>query len=112
MAGFGSATSRPGLSQCRYTPRMNELRVYDRVSEIVGWTPMVRLHRSVEGLDREVLAKLEYLNPMGSVKDRIARHMIEEAMQAGDLQAGDVIVESSSGYTGMGLARMAVLQDW
>ena len=90
---------------------MNELRVYDRVSEIVGWTPLVRLHRSVEGFGGEVFAKLEYLNPMGSVKDRIARHMIQEGLRTGEVRPGDVIVESSSGNTGMGLAMMAVLED-
>jgi cystathionine beta-synthase len=89
----------------------HRLRVYDSVSEAVGWTPLVQLHRSVEGLGCEVFGKLEFLNPMGSVKDRIAHHMIRKAMQEGGLQAGDLVVESSSGNTAMGLAMMATLED-
>jgi len=71
---------------------------------------MVRLGRSVDSLGCEVFAKLEFLNPMGSVKDRIARHMISEALADGRLHAGDLVVESSSGNTAMGLAMMAVLE--
>ena len=71
---------------------------------------MVRLHRSVEGLGCEVFAKLEFLNPMGSVKDRIARFMVEQALENGDLAPGGTIVESSSGNTAMGLAMMAELE--
>jgi cystathionine beta-synthase len=87
----------------------DDLRVYDRISEAVGCTPMVRLHRTVEGLGCEVLAKLEYLNPMGSIKDRIARNMVERALEDGRLRPGGVIVESSSGNTAMGMAMMAIL---
>jgi cystathionine beta-synthase len=70
----------------------------------------VRLHRSVERLGCEVLAKLEYLNPMGSVKDRIARHLIRQALADGRLDPGGTVVESSSGNTAMGLAMMAILE--
>ncbi len=70
---------------------------------------MVRLHRTVEGLGCEVLAKLEYLNPMGSCKDRIGRNMVERALEDGRLHPGGVIVENSSGNTAMGLAMMAIL---
>jgi len=72
---------------------------------------MVRLHRSVEGLGCETLAKIEFMNPMGSVKDRIAHHMINKAMNEGRLKAGDLVVESSSGNTAMGLGMMAILED-
>jgi threonine dehydratase len=89
---------------------MNELRVYDRISDAVGWTPMVRLNRSVEGTGCEVFAKLEFLNPMGSVKDRIARYMVEEALADGRLQRGGVVIENSSGNTAMGLAMMGILE--
>ena len=89
---------------------MSDLRVYDSVSEAVGWTPLVRLRRSVEGLGCEVFGKLDYLNPMGSVKDRIARHIIDKAVREGRLGPGDAVVESSSGNTAMGLAMMAALQ--
>jgi len=71
---------------------------------------MVRLGRSVEGLGCEVFAKVEFLNPMGSVKDRIARHMVTKALADGRLRKGDMVVENSSGNTAMGLAMMAVLE--
>lgn len=70
---------------------------------------MVRLGASVSGLPGEVFAKIEFLNPMGSVKDRIARYIVEKALAEGRLAEGDVIVENSSGNTAMGLAMMATL---
>jgi cystathionine beta-synthase len=90
---------------------VNDLRVYDRISDAVGWTPLVRLHATVDDLDCEAFAKIEFMNPMGSVKDRIARHMIERAISDGRLQPGDMVVENSSGNTAMGLAMMSVLED-
>jgi cystathionine beta-synthase len=88
---------------------MNELRVYDRISEAVGWTPMVKLHRTTKGLGCEAFGKIEFSNPMGSVKDRIARYMLDKALKEGRLRPGDVVVENSSGNTAMGLAMMAAL---
>jgi cystathionine beta-synthase len=70
---------------------------------------MVRLRRCLEGSPCEAFAKIEFLNPMGSVKDRIARFLVEKAQREGRLRPGDVIVENSSGNTAMGLAMMAVL---
>jgi cystathionine beta-synthase len=90
---------------------MNELRVYDRISDAVGWTPLVRLHRSVEGTGCEVFAKLEFFNPMGSIKDRIARYMVEKALADGRLRRGGTVIENSSGNTAMGLAMMGILGD-
>jgi cystathionine beta-synthase len=87
---------------------MNELRVYERLSDAIGWTPLVRLNRSVAGLDCEAFAKIEFMNPMGSVKDRIARYMVEKAKADGRLAVGDTVIENSSGNTAMGLALMAV----
>jgi len=89
---------------------MNELRVYERISDAIGWTPLVRLNRSVAGLGCEVFAKIEFMNPMGSVKDRIARHMVEKALADGRLTIGDTVIENSSGNTAMGLALMAVME--
>jgi cystathionine beta-synthase len=86
---------------------MKDLRVCERFSDAVGWTPLVKLGPSVADLDCEVWAKIESMNPMGSVKDRIARHMILEALGKGDLEPGGVIVEASSGNTAMGMAMMA-----
>ena len=90
---------------------MNELRVFDRISDAVGWTPLVRLTATVDDFDCEVFAKIEFLNPMGSVKDRIARYMIDTAIADGRLKAGDLVVENSSGNTAMGLAMMSILED-
>lgn len=84
-------------------------RVFQRISEAVGWTPLVKLGPTVAGLGCEVFAKIEFLNPMGSVKDRIARFIVEKALAEGRLREGDVLVESSSGNTAMGLAMMATL---
>jgi len=82
-----------------------------RLSELVGNTPMVRLGRVVEGGGHEVFAKLEFLNPMGSVKDRIARFLVEQAIAEGRLRPGDTLLEASSGNTAMGLAMMAIEHD-
>ncbi|MEE2777003.1 MAG: cysteine synthase family protein [Acidobacteriota bacterium] len=86
---------------------MSDLRVYERFSDAVGTTPLVRLRRSVEGLGCQVWAKLEFMNPMGSIKDRMARHLVLEALEDGRLRVGDSLVEASSGNTAMGLAMMA-----
>ena len=90
---------------------MSDERVCDKVSDAVGGTPLVRLRRAVPGFAGEVFAKLEFLNPMGSVKDRIARYMVERALAEGRLRAGDTVIEASSGNTAMGLAMMAIEHD-
>ncbi len=89
---------------------MSSARVFDRVSDAVGETPMVRLSRAVPGFTGEVYAKLEFLNPMGSIKDRIARHMVRQALADGRLKPGGTVIEASSGNTAMGLAMMAIEQ--
>ena len=78
--------------------------------ELVGNTPMLRLSRFAEGFD--LRAKLEFLNPGGSVKDRIARSMIEEAEADGHLRPGGTIVEPTSGNTGIGLAAIAATRGY
>jgi cystathionine beta-synthase len=83
------------------------MRYAEHVSDLVGDTPLVRLSRVTEGVAATVLAKLEYLNPGGSVKDRIALRMIEAAEQSGALRPGGTIVEPTSGNTGVGLALVA-----
>jgi cystathionine beta-synthase len=90
---------------------MNELRVYERISDAIGWTPLVRLNRAVASFPGEVFAKIEFMNPMGSVKDRIARYMIDKALADGRLHPGDTVIENSSGNTAMGLALMSVMED-
>jgi cystathionine beta-synthase len=86
---------------------MNELRVFDRFSDAVGWTPLVRIDRATEGLGCAAYAKIEFMNPMGSIKDRIARFMILKALDSGELRPGGKVVEASSGNTAMGIAMMA-----
>ncbi|MEV1167197.1 cystathionine beta-synthase [Nonomuraea sp. NPDC049784] len=83
------------------------MRVYDSLVDLIGNTPLVRLHKVNAGLPAQVLAKVEYLNPGGSVKDRIAVRMIEAAEASGQLRPGGVIVEPTSGNTGVGLAIVA-----
>ncbi|GAA2652915.1 MULTISPECIES: cystathionine beta-synthase [Nonomuraea] len=83
------------------------MRVYDSLIELMGNTPLVRLHKVSAGLPAQVLAKVEYFNPGGSVKDRIAVRMIEAAEASGALRPGGTIVEPTSGNTGVGLAIVA-----
>ncbi|WP_300345609.1 pyridoxal-phosphate dependent enzyme [Nesterenkonia sp.] len=83
------------------------MKYAESVVELIGGTPLVRLNRVTEGIAATVLVKLEYLNPGGSIKDRIALKMIEEAEAAGKLRPGSVVVEPTSGNTGVGLALVA-----
>jgi cystathionine beta-synthase len=87
-------------------------KVYDNILQAVGDTPLVRLNRVTEGLAANVYAKLEYLNPGGSMKDRMAIRMIEEAEASGDLKPGGTIVEATSGNTGAGLAIAAAVKGY
>ncbi|WP_028933991.1 cystathionine beta-synthase [Pseudonocardia spinosispora] len=83
------------------------MRYAEHVSELVGNTPLVKLNKVAEGLTPLVLAKVEYFNPGGSVKDRIALRMIDAAEASGELRPGGTIVEPTSGNTGIGLAMIA-----
>ncbi|MDQ1289024.1 MAG: cystathionine beta-synthase [Actinomycetota bacterium] len=83
------------------------MQYYDSVLDLIGNTPLVRLNAVTEGLRPTVLAKVEYLNPGGSVKDRIGVRIVEAAERAGDLRPGGTIVEPTSGNTGVGLALVA-----
>jgi cystathionine beta-synthase len=87
-------------------------REYPSVLELVGNTPIVRLHALGRGVQGTLLAKLEYLNPGGSVKDRIGLAMIEKAEQEGKLRPGGTIVEPTSGNTGVGLAIAAAQKGY
>jgi cystathionine beta-synthase len=88
------------------------VRYYDSVVELIGNTPLVRLHKVAAGIPARVLAKVEYLNPGGSVKDRIAVKMVEAAEREGLLRPGGTIVEPTSGNTGVGLAMVAQLRGY
>ncbi|WP_019870900.1 cystathionine beta-synthase [Salinispora oceanensis] len=88
------------------------MQYYDNVVELIGNTPLVRLRNVTEGIQATVLVKVEYVNPGGSVKDRIALRMVEDAEQAGILRPGGTIVEPTSGNTGVGLALVAQLKGY
>lgn len=88
------------------------MKYHESVIDLIGNTPLVKLRRVVEPDMATVLAKIEYLNPAGSVKDRMAVRMIEEAEASGQLMPGGTIVESTSGNTGMGLALTAAAKGY
>lgn len=98
----------PDWSKC---PHQREVRDYsklikDDITDCVGNTPMVRINNitAAEGITCEVLAKCEFLNPGGSVKDRIGRRMVVDAINSGRIKKGDVLIEPTSGNTGIGLS--------
>jgi len=79
-------------------------KVYNNITETIGNTPLVRINNLTKGIDATILAKLEYFNPLSSVKDRIGFAMIDEAEKKGKLKKDSVIIEPTSGNTGIGLA--------
>jgi cystathionine beta-synthase len=88
------------------------LRPYDSVLETIGWTPLIRLGRIGAGVRTPIYGKAEYVNPGGSVKDRIGLAIIEDAERRGELKPGGTIVEGTSGNTGVGLAIAAALRGY
>ncbi|MBI5929783.1 MAG: cystathionine beta-synthase [Chloroflexi bacterium] len=86
--------------------------IYDSILEAMGNTPLVRLHKVSRGVQPQVLAKVEFFNPGGSVKDRIGLAIIEDAERTGKLKPGGTIVESTSGNTGVGLAIVAAIRGY
>lgn len=88
------------------------MALYERITDLIGNTPMVRLHKLTDGAYADVLVKLESHNPLASVKDRIGLAMIEAAEAEGKLSAGSVIVEATSGNTGIALAYVGAAKGY
>ena len=90
------------------------MKVYKKLTDLIGSTPLLELSNieAEQGLEATILAKLEYFNPAGSVKDRIAKAMIDEAEEKGLLKKGSVIIEPTSGNTGIGLASVAAARGY
>ena len=90
------------------------MKIYNNMTELIGNTPLMRMSRfeTLHSAGAEIYAKLEYFNPAGSVKDRVALEMIEAAEKDGTLTEGSVIIEPTSGNTGIGLAAIAVAKGY
>lgn len=91
---------------------MTAENVYSNLVDSVGHTPLVKLNKITDGFTSEIYAKLEFLNPMGSIKDRIAKYMIEKAEKDGRIKEGQLIIENSSGNTALGLAMVAIQKGY
>src|SRR5690606_38457233 len=85
---------------------------YNNILETIGNTPLVKLNKITEGIPGTILAKIESANPGNSIKDRMAVKMIEDAEKAGLLKPGGIIIDGTSGNTGMGLAMVAVIKGY
>ncbi len=88
------------------------MKTYKNIVQTIGNTPLVRLNRLVPGNGAEIYAKLEFFNPMSSIKDRIAMNMIDNAEKSGKLKPGGLIIEPTSGNTGLGLAMIAAARGY
>ena len=88
------------------------MKIYQSIEELVGHTPLLRLGRLAAGKGAQVLVKLERMNPAGSVKDRVALKMLDDAQEKGLLRSDSVIIEPTSGNTGVGLAAIGAARGY
>ena len=86
--------------------------IYDNIGELIGRTPMVRLHLQNPEIKAEIIAKVESFNPGGSIKDRVGARMLQDAEEQGFIAPGATIIEPTSGNTGVGLALMAAVKGY
>ena len=86
--------------------------VYENIGELIGRTPLVRMHLKNPEIKADILAKVEFFNPGGSIKDRVGAYMLQDAEEKGKIQPGATIVEPTSGNTGVGLALMAAVKGY
>ena len=93
-------------------PVSDEKHVYDSIVGVIGKTPLVKLGRVARSVAPPIYAKLENLNPGGSIKDRVGLYIIEQAEKRGELRPGGTVVEATSGNTGVGLAIAAALKGY
>lgn len=86
--------------------------IYENIGELIGRTPLVRMHLKNPEIKADILAKVEFFNPGGSIKDRVGAYMLQDAEENGKIQPGATIVEPTSGNTGVGLALMAAVKGY
>ena len=86
--------------------------IYENIGELIGRTPLVRMHLKNQEIKADILAKVEFFNPGGSIKDRVGAYMLQDAEEKGKIQPGATIVEPTSGNTGVGLALMAAVKGY
>ncbi len=86
--------------------------IYENIGELIGRTPLVRMHLKNPEIKADILAKVEFFNPGGSIKDRVGAYMLQDAEEKGKIQPGATIVEPTSGNTGVGLALMAAVKGY
>ena len=91
---------------------MTQKKTLSHITQAIGNTPLIQLKKISEGLKPSLFAKLEYFNPMGSIKDRIALHMISKAERQGKIKPGDTIVDNSSGNTALGYAMICAAMGY
>jgi cystathionine beta-synthase len=108
-ASFSKSKQRNHSSEANgnHSSQGNDMTIHNSLSELIGNTPLVKLNHVTDGIKATIAVKVEYFNPGGSSKDRIAERIIDAAERSGELKPGGVIVEPTSGNTGVGLALVA-----